>query len=33
MPELLLYSLSRIAVRTYARLMLELDVHWNAPLP
>jgi 1-acyl-sn-glycerol-3-phosphate acyltransferase len=29
----LLYSLGRIVVLLYARLMLRLDVHWQAPLP
>ena len=33
LSQKLLYSLGRTAVCAYARLMLRLDVDWQAPLP
>jgi 1-acyl-sn-glycerol-3-phosphate acyltransferase len=33
LTQKLLYSLGRTVVLLYARLMLRLDVHWQAPLP
>ena len=33
MAQKLLYSLGRAVVFLYARLMLRLDIHWQAPLP
>ncbi len=29
----LLYNMTRMCIRTYAALLLRLDVHWYAPLP
>jgi 1-acyl-sn-glycerol-3-phosphate acyltransferase len=29
----ILYRVSRIMIQSYARLMLKMDVHWNALLP